>query len=469
MKLKYSLKLKSTLVLSVYIIITIILTYCVLNILYFKSHEKDISKEMISLMQMIEKDSDPIEIQESIDWISQNINHSVYLYETVEEMLELIPLDVNTDDLLSQQDIAKLEAGELITNGLSKKIKNTPYTLLTFFYPVMKNDMLHYILFTYYPVQNMPIEDLLYFLINLLLMILIITITFLWTKKSFMKSYLQLQDIKQAAIQVSNGNFNTKIWKNSTDEVGEITEVFNNMSVALKDDRNRIQEFMEDISHEIKTPLTYIKTYNQALMDGIIQDPKDQHKSYSLINRETIRLQKLIQNFLDFTKLDANAVELNRQPMAFAESIEYVMLKYEPIFHQKNITLHMHLDYEVIIDGDEERIEQVVQNIVQNAIRYSKEQPYINMVLEQHGDTCVLSISDNGIGISDEHLSVITNRFIRVNKVRSRKESGTGIGLSIVEKIMDLHGGKLLIESQLGIGTTVKLIFPILKSKEQIS
>ena len=446
---------------------TIIITYCVLNALYFRNHEKDISAEMISLMNMIEKDFN--HVQESIDWTTRNLNHSIYLYKNVEEMWDLIPLDVNKGDLLSQQDITKLEAGELITNSLSQKIGNTSYTLLTFFYPVMKNDMLHAILFTYYPVQMMPVEDLINFLINLVLILLVITITFILTKKSFKKSYLQLQDIKQAAIQVSNGNFDMQIWQNSNDEVGEITEVFNKMSTALKDDRDRIQEFMEDISHEIKTPLTYIKTYNQALMDGIIQNPKDQHKSYSLINRETIRLQKLIQNFLDFTKLDAHAVELNNQPIAFAEIIEYIMLKYEPIFHEKKITLHMHLDYEVIIDGDEERIEQVIQNIVQNAIRYSKEQPRINIVLEQHGDTCVLAISDNGIGISDEHLSVITNRFIRVNKVRSRKESGTGIGLSIVEKIMDLHGGKLLIESHLGIGTTVKLLFPMLKNEEQIS
>ena len=467
MKLKYSLKLKSTLALFVYIIITIIITYCVLNVIYFTNHKKDISEDMIHLMKTIEKY--PYDIPEFIDWTARNLNHSVYLYEDVEEMLHLISLDVNKDDLLSQQDIAKLEEGELITNQLSKNVDNTPYTLLTFFYPVMKNDTLHYILFTYYPVLMMPEEDFLYFLMNLLLTLLVIAITFVLTKKSFRKSYLQLQDIKQAAIQVSNGNFDTKIWQNSSDEVGEITEVFNNMSVALKDDRNRIQEFMEDISHEIKTPLTYIKTYNQALLDGIIQDPKEQHKSYSLIDRETTRLQSLIQNFLDFTKLDAHAVELNRQPMAFAESIEYIMVKYEPIFHQKNITFHMDLDYEVIIYSDEERIEQVIQNIIQNAIRYSKEQLHIKMVLEQHADTCVLAISDNGIGISDEHLSVITNRFIRVNKVCSRKESGTGIGLSIVEKIMDLHGGKLLIESQLGIGTTVKLIFPILKSEEQIS
>ena len=120
----------------------------------------------------------------------------------------------------------------------------------------------------------------------------------------------------------------------------------------------------------------------------------------------------------------------------------------------------MSLDYDVIIDGDEERLEQIIQNIVQNAIRYSKENPHIEMKLEKQGKKCILSISDNGIGISKEHIDIITNRFVRVNKVRSRKESGTGIGLSIVEKLMTLHGGKMEIESELGVGTTFKLTFP---------
>ena len=141
-------------------------------------------------------------------------------------------------------------------------------------------------------------------------------------------------------------------------------------------------------------------------------------------------------------------------------------MKYELIFKDKNIKLEMHLDYDVIIFADEDRLEHIIQNIIQNAIRYSKEDTRIDITMERQADNCILAISDNWIGISEENLSLITNRFVRVNKVRSRKESGTGLGLSIVEKIMELHEGKMIIESQLGAGTTVKLVFPAVQDEE---
>ena len=107
-------------------------------------------------------------------------------------------------------------------------------------------------------------------------------------------------------------------------------------------------------------------------------------------------------------------------------------------------------------------MEQIIQNIIQNAIRYSKNEACVSITMNRKETTCVLAIADNGVGISEEHLSIITNRFVRVNKVRSRKEGGTGLGLSIVEKLMELHEGKMIIESQLGVGTTIELEFPVL-------
>ena len=335
------------------------------------------------------------------------------------------------------------------------------HSALTLTYPILENGIIKQLLFIYYPIIDRSVNSIILLLCSLIFIISAAGATFIFAKQLFGKSFHQLKDIKQAAIEISNGNYDSKIWKSSTDEIGEVTEVFNMMSDALKDNQQRTKEFIEDISHEIKTPLTYIKTYNQALLDGIIQEKDDQTKCYRLIDRETNRLQKLIQNFLDFSKLDSQVVELNKQPIVFAQSIEDIMMKYEPIFTENNIQLNMTLNYDVIIDADEERIEQVIQNIVQNAIRYSKNEPCIRLSLEKQEDTCILAISDNGTGISKEHLSIITNRFIRVNKVRSRKESGTGIGLSIVEKLMTLHKGEMVIESELNVGTTVKLVFPL--------
>ncbi|MGM9922617.1 MAG: sensor histidine kinase [Bacillus sp. (in: firmicutes)] len=462
MAFKSSIKQKSFLIIIVSILLTIFLSYSLLIQFYSNSHENHMKTYISSLLAEIEKDYD--QIQESIEWTAQNLNLQIHMFKDTEELLASIPSHINENQVLSISDQQQLEMGNVVINKM--KATDRALNLLLFIHPIVKNKAIENLLFVHVPFNNMKKEESVFSVLTILLALLAAGVTIIIAKRTFGKSFKQLQDIKLAAIEVSKGNFDAKIWKKSSDEIGEITEAFNMMSTALKDERKRIREYMQDISHEIKTPLTLIKSYNQALMDRMIQDKEDQQKCYRLIDRETNRLQKLFQNFLDFAKLDASTVELEKQPIVFAQSIEDIMTKYKLIFHEKNIKLNMVLDYDVIIQADEERLEQIIQNIVRNAIKYSKDEARIDIVLERKATTCVLAISDNGVGISEEHLSVITNRFVRVNKVRSRKESGTGLGLSIVEKLMALHGGEMTIESQLGVGTTVKLEFPVLQFED---
>ena len=463
MKYIHSLKQKSILVVAIIISITILVTYSVLSFLYFDYHEQQVKTKLTILLQDLGQH--PEHVNKAVEWLDQNVDITLYLFEDVEELLANLPFETNRQDIFSTQDLKQLANGQTVVNKMA--ITHLQVPILTFTYPILEDGKIEQLLFIYYPI-NHPSSGA----IILMAFLCIFTfgaagVIFILTKKIFGNAARQLKDIKQAAINISKGNYDTKVWTNSTDEVGEISEVFNMMADALKDNQRRGKEFLEDISHELKTPLAHISTYNQALMDGVIQDDDEKMKSYQLIDRETIRLQKLIQNFLDFTKLDAHAVELNQQPIVFAQSIEEIMMKYKRIFTQKNMQLNMSLNYDVIVHADEERIEQIIQNIIQNAIRYTKAQPgIINITLDKQATSCVLSIADNGIGISEEHLAIITNRFVRVNKVQSRHESGTGIGLSIVEKLMDLHGGEMIIESQLDVGTTIKLIFPLYEESE---
>ena len=331
-----------------------------------------------------------------------------------------------------------------------------------FIHPIIENNKIEKILLLHAFSNSMIGNEEVFASQTILFAILFVGLLIFIYQIIFKKSWNKFDDIKLATIEVSKGNFDAKIHDSSRDELGELTELFNAMSTKLKDEQNRTKEFMEDFSHEVKTPLTLVKNYNQALLNNMIQTPEEQRNCYHLIDREMNRMQRLIQNFLDFTKLDAQSVELVKQPIVFAQNVEEILSKYELVFKENNVTLDMKLDYDVIISADEDRLEQIIQNIIQNAIRYSKDEPCIRITMETKENTCVLAIADNGVGISEKNLTIITNRFIRVNKVRSRKEAGTGLGLSIVEKLMELHGGKLSIESQLGEGTTIKLEFPIL-------
>ena len=411
----------------------------------------------IALLTGIGNDLDHIE--DSRLWTEQNLNLQFYVLDNVEDLLAEVPSSVGEDRVLSASDREQLEMGNTIVNEI--QATDFALNLLLFIHPVIENNEIKHIIFMHVPVNNLKGQEVAFARVTTLIAFLSAGLTIFIAWKTFGKSYSQLQDIKWAAVEVSKGNLDTHISQNSSDEVGQIIEVFNEMSMKLKDHYNRVKEFMEDFSHEIKSPLSLVKGYNQALMDQLFQDEEEQRNYYHLIDRETDRIQKLVQNFSDFTKLEADSVELERQAIVFAQSIEDIMEKYKLFFEKENIKLNMKLDYDAIIYADEDRLEQIIQNIIQNAIKYSKDDTQIDLVMERKANSCVLAISDNGIGISEKDLAVITKRFYRVNKVRSRKESGTGLGLPIVEKLMILHGGKLVIESQLGIGTTVKLEFPV--------
>ena len=390
----------------------------------------------------------------------EHLNLTIYVLDDVDNLLALVPSNVDNNKVLSNSDIQQLKSGNTVINKI--KTSDLSMDLLLFTHPIIENNKLEKLLFLHVPSNNMVRNEELFACLTTLLAILFAGSAILVHKKAFKKSWAKFDDIKSATVEVSKGNFDAKIHENIGDEFGELSKLFNDMSTKLKDEQNRVKEFMEDFSHEVKTPLTLVKNYNQALLDDLIQTPEEQQKCYQLIDREMNRMQNMIQNFLDFTKLEAHSVELVKQPLVLAQTVEDVMSKYELIFKEKNVTLDIRLDYDVIIAGDEDRLEQIIQNIIQNAIRYSKEDACIRITMHQEAASCVLAIADNGVGISEEHLAIITNRFIRVNKVQSRKETGTGLGLSIVEKLMELHGGRMDIESQLGVGTTIKLEFPVL-------
>ena len=165
--------------------------------------------------------------------------------------------------------------------------------------------------------------------------------------------------------------------------------------------------------------------------------------------------------------MKANGIGINIQPVVFAQILENIIIKYEAICQEENLSLKFSLDYGMIINGDEERLEQIVQNIIDNAIKYSRDNGTIIVTMELKEKNCLLTIQDNGLGMSEESLEKITNRYFRVNKTSSRFGGGTGIGLSIVEKLVALHNGQMKIESQLNVGTKVSLLFPILDDLEE--
>lgn len=203
------------------------------------------------------------------------------------------------------------------------------------------------------------------------------------------------------------------------------------------------RQFIADVSHELRTPLTAIQGFLEAALDGVIPWEEFRAKYLPLIHEETMRLSRLIRDLLDLSLMESGKIKLNMEPVDVAALADEVILKLTPLFQEKRITIENRLPSPLFVLGDRDRLAQVLTNLLHNAILFSREESTITIEGEQDKETTTVSILDEGPGIPEEDIPFIFERFYRVDKSRSRKGGGMGLGLAIVREIVERHGGKV--------------------------
>jgi signal transduction histidine kinase len=259
-----------------------------------------------------------------------------------------------------------------------------------------------------------------------------------------------IKRISKASKEVAKGNFDIEVKIKSKDEIGQLTADFNLMTKELKNIDFLRKDFVSNVSHEFKTPITSIKGFAKLIRDGKLSD--DQLAEYSeVIVNESERLSFLSSNLLKLSDLDSKMIRENAKMFSLDEQIRKTILILEVQWSKKEIEFDIDLD-EILITGDEHLLQEVWLNLIQNAIKFSDQKGIIRIALHKNGNIVKADISDSGIGIADEDKSRIFERFYKCDK--SRSNDGNGLGLVIVKKIVELSNGKVYFESELGKGTT---------------
>ena len=226
------------------------------------------------------------------------------------------------------------------------------------------------------------------------------------------------------------------------------------------------REFVANVSHELKTPITSIKSYSETLMDGALEDKKTTEKFLKVINKEADRMTRLVKDLLQLSSVDKDDETWKKEKISFADlvinSLEKVEI--EAKNNKQKIETEINKGIEMIF-ADYDKIEQVVINILINAIKYTPEGGIIKVSVGEEYEEVYLKVEDNGIGIPEKDLPRIFERFYRVDKARSRKMGGTGLGLSIAREIVEYHGGNIIVKSQPDKGTEVTIKLPISQHK----
>ena len=271
-----------------------------------------------------------------------------------------------------------------------------------------------------------------------------------------------IENMEDSVIKIGekyiNTGFNT--YKDHSGHILGVIIVFQDITKHMLLDNMR-KEFVANVSHEIRTPLTTIKAYTETLIDGAAESEDLRNEFLSVINSEADRMTAIVKDLLELSRFDSKRMEFDYK---FTDLVELVSanvrqhkVRGKKLGKEINFTSHV---ISAHIHVDPERINQVLNNIITNSFRYSGDNAKIDVDIHESGRFYMVYITDNGIGIPKEDLRRVFERFYRVDKARSRELGGTGLGLSIAKEIMEAHGGRINVSSELGEGTTMMLRFP---------
>ncbi|WP_340005135.1 HAMP domain-containing sensor histidine kinase [Paenibacillus sp. FSL K6-0276] len=276
----------------------------------------------------------------------------------------------------------------------------------------------------------------------------------------FMSGYIvkPIKKLTVAAKEMASGDLSVRLTYRNKDEFGELMESFNRMASELQKMDSVRDDFVSNVSHEMQSPLTSIRGFTRALQDGVI--PLEEQKEHlDIIYEETLRLSRLSDNLLRLASLDSEHHPVNLTTFQLDEQLRRTIVLAEPQWARKDIMIELDL-LPCGITVDKDLFDQVWQNLINNAIKYTGQEGTIHVEIEMSAQFVKVYIKDSGKGIPEEALPLIFDRFYMVEKARSSALKGNGLGLSIVMKILKIHDCKIEVESKVGEGTQFIVTIP---------
>ena len=293
-----------------------------------------------------------------------------------------------------------------------------------------------------------------------LLLVVIPCFIFIFILAVFHCKYITkpIKSITASLNHISSGYVEDRLEIKNFKEFEEMTDAFNNMIGRLNDLENSRQEFVSNVSHELKTPLTSIKILADSLVMQPDAPPEVYREFLGDINSEIDRENRIISDLLELVKLDRKNGEMHIAMVSINELLEILMKRIKPIAQARNVELVYESYRKVDAEIDEVKMMLAISNLVENAVKYNKDAGWVKVTLDSDHKYFTVTVADSGIGIPESSINMIFDRFYRVDKMRARKTGGTGLGLSITKSVVLMHNGQIKVESKEGEGEHLVLL-----------
>lgn len=449
---------------SVYIVllsfgVIVISAYAIISIRSFLLDEaiQNFQEDAQTFAESIEMDATNNDLYENAQFVSKLTGFNVALFDSVGNLIVLSLIDqasvTTTLDTLSAQVMT-----QLYSTGEQVILNKRDSEVLTSFHKLHANSSdARYLRISQKKVDlyaaARSIRHLIYgAMIGSILVVIIVSI--------FFARYLAkpIRQLEQAAIEIADGNHDREINVNRSDEFGTLAESLNRMAGNLKSDNEKLKQlyekqnqFFADITHEIRNPLHTISGALEMLqIPQLDQEKKAQYMATA--QKQIERVVRLFEDIKSLQRYDYDESYIHKSTFEITEILNEVTATYRPIAAEKGISLQLVKAEPAVVEADRDKIEQVIDNLVSNAIKYTNSGE-IDIWCVHKGRQIEISVEDTGIGISEEHLDRLFDRFYRTDKARSRDKGGTGLGLSIVKGILSAHQSEILVESNPGKGS----------------
>ena len=270
-----------------------------------------------------------------------------------------------------------------------------------------------------------------------------------------------LTAIARAADEIGQGNLDFQLQVSGPAEIEHVARQFNNMAAEVRASRQAQQAFIANVSHDLKTPLTSILGFSQALVEGVASDKAGVQRAAGIIYAEAQRMSRLVEQLLDLAKLEAGRVQLQRSAVNLTELVQEVARRFAPLAEEKGVNLTASGDEAVWVSGDADRLMQALTNLLDNALRYTPNNGAVSLHVGPQADApdyAEVTVRDTGPGIAPEDAERVFDRFYQADK--ARKRGSAGLGLAIVQEIVRAHGGQVGVYAARGQGATFWIRLP---------
>lgn len=364
----------------------------------------------------------------------------------------------NMENHADRPEISAALSGQ---HGSSTRFSSTLQTSMLYFaMPHYQADEIDAVIRTAIPLKSIGgLVDELYEQFVMLIIVLVAIVSMVIIN-IYRKISQPLAEIVEEANQYARGDFSSTLPDYDIKEIAELGSALNRMAVQLDRLENLRQDFVANVSHELKTPIATIKGYVETLLDGARHDPADLERFLNIVLRQNDRLAAIVDDLLTLSRLESAPItqilDLNESDACqlLQTSAEHCQARAEA----KDIAIRIKCDQDIAVRVDQSLMTQALINLIDNAIKYSNEHKTITLSAEAGNDQVWLSVSDEGPGIAEEHIPRLFERFYRVDKSRSRRVGGTGLGLAIVKHIVHIHGGEVGVKNNGSEGCCFRIV-----------